>query len=333
MRWDRGVIVGALLAALAAIAWLVWPGARSVPSGERAPAHEDAAPPPPAPLAASGREARPAGATGPRVPETPTAPAVPPSHPAVPGTVKFVGGRPDGPVEVAVRSAEAVAARLSYSDRPWRFLNGPRIGPAADEEVARVAVRPDGRYGGAAFDEPGVELVSLDPGWVVVRPQGARGGGVTLTPAFTLFVVVVDDENGAALPQFDARIAARGLDEGISARSGGFASQWPRDGADALDVTLTVDALGYAAAQRAVRIVAERPVERIEIRMVRAAAVGTVAVEVVGAPAGLLAQAFDVEIRSSVGAGQDVARRPSCRCRHRYGSTLPRRPRTCRRPS
>jgi hypothetical protein len=226
------------------------------------------------------------------------------------GPVTFVGGRPDGPVEVAVRSAQAVAARLSYGDRPWRFLNGPRIGPTAQEEVARVVVRPDGRYDGHAFDAPGVELASLDPGWVVVRPDGARGGGVTLTPAFTLLVAVVDDDDGAALPRFDARIAARGFGEGLSARNGGFASQWPRDGADALDVSVTIDALGWVPAQRGVRIVAERPVERIEVRMVRAAAIGTVAIEVVGAPAGLLEQAFDVEIRSSVGAGQDVARRP-----------------------
>ncbi|MFO0931638.1 MAG: hypothetical protein U1E39_02905 [Planctomycetota bacterium] len=310
---DRGVIVGALLSVLAAIAWLAWPRADDVGLLEGAAERAAAAPVggvAPAPLAGSGREARPAPATGPRVPENSTAPVASPAAPTAPGTVKFVGGRPDGPVDVAVRSAEAVAARLGAGDRPWRFLDGPRIGPTADEEVARVAVRPDGRYDGAALDEPGVEVVSLDPGWVVVRSEGARGGGVTLTPAFTLLVVVVDDENGAALPRFDARIAARGLDEGVSARSGGFASQWPRDGAEALDVTLTVDALGYVAVQRAVRIVAERPVERIEVRMARAAAVGTVAIEVVGAPAGLLAQAFDVEIRSSVGSGQDVARRP-----------------------
>lgn len=313
MRVDRGVIVGALLAALAAIAWLAWPRADDVGSPEGASERAVAAPVggvAPTPLAGSGREARPAAATGPRVPEHSTAPEAPPAAPAAPGTVAFVGGRPDGPVEIAVRSAAAVAARLSYSDRPWRFLNGPRIGPAADEEVARVTVRPDGRYDGAAFDEPGVELASLDPGWIVVRSKGAGGGGTTLVPAFTLLVAVVDDDDGAALPRFDARVTARGIGEGLSARDGGFASQWPRDGADALDVTVTIDALGYVPAQREVRIVADRPVERLEVRMVRAAAVGTVAIEVVGAPAGLLEQAFDVEIRSSVGAGQDVARRP-----------------------
>lgn len=313
MRVDRGVIVGALLAALAAIAWLAWPRAEDVGPSETSsdgttPVTADATAP--APLAASGREARPAAATGPRVPESSTAPGASLAAPTAPGTVKFAGGRPDGPVEVAVRSAEAVAARLSYGDRPWRFLNGPKIGPMPEEEAARGVVRPDGRYDGAAFDAPDVELVSLDPGWVVVRSEGTRGGGATLTPAFTLLVAVVDDADGAALSRFDARVAARGVDEGLSARNGGLASQWPRDGADALDVTLTVDALGYVAVQRDVRIVADRPVERIEVRMVRATAVGTVAIEVVGAPAGLLDAAFDVEIRSSVGSGQDAARRP-----------------------
>ncbi|MBL9088546.1 MAG: hypothetical protein JNM10_15515 [Planctomycetia bacterium] len=313
MTSRRATIVVVGLLAMGVLVWLARPRPDDVGSPEGAPESAAAAPVDgvaPAALAASGREARSAPATGPRVPEHSTAPEVPPAAPAAPGTVAFVGGRPDGPVEIAVRSAEAVAARLSYGDRPWRFLTGPRIGPAADEEVARVTVRPDGRYDGAAFDEPGVELASLDPGWIVVRSKGAGGGGITLVPAFTLLVAVVDDDDGAALPRFDARITARGVGEGLSARDGGFASQWPRDGADALDVTVTIDALGYVPAQREVRIVADRPVERIEVRMVRATAVGTVAIEVVGAPAELLEQAFDVEIRSSVGAGQDVARRP-----------------------
>ncbi len=313
MRANRGIIVGVLLAVLAAIVWVAWPRADDIGPPEGASERAAAAPVGGgAPRHSRARDARP----GPRRPpglacrraRPPPWRRPPRRRPRARST--FVGGRPDGPVEIAVRSAQAVAARLSYSDRPWRFLNGPRIGPAADEEVARVTVRPDGRYDGAAFDEPGVELASLDPGWVVVRSERARGGGITLVPAFTLLVAVVDDDDGAALPRFDARVTARGFGEGLSARDGGFASQWPRDGADALDVTVTIDALGYVPAQREVRIVADRPVERIEVRMVRAAAIGTVAIEVVGAPAGLLAQAFDVEIRSSVGAGHDVARRP-----------------------
>lgn len=314
MRVDRRVVIGVLFAALVAIAWIAWPRAGDVGPSDASSERTHAVPAEgaaPAPLAASGREARPAPAIGPRVRGGPMTPATSPAVPAATRrTVTFVGGRPDGPVEIAVRSADAVAARLSYGDRPWRFLSGPRVGPAAGEEIARVAVRPDGGYDGAALDAPGVELVSMEPGWVVARRDGARGDEVTLVPAFTLLVVVVDDGDGAALPRLDGRVAARGFDEGLSARDGGFAAQWPRDGADVLDVTLTVDALGYVPAQRQVRIAAERPVERVEVRMVRVAATGTVAVEVVGAPAGLLEQPFDVEIRSAVGSGQNVARRP-----------------------
>ncbi|MBL9088545.1 MAG: hypothetical protein JNM10_15510 [Planctomycetia bacterium] len=181
--------------------------------------------------------------------------------------------------------------------------------PPRGTGVVRLRTEHDGTLAlpGGEDEEFQVQPVELD--WIVAVPRVGVGATVTVVPAFALSVRVVADADGAALATFEASATAQGSQRAFRATDGGFVVQWPRNGAEALDAVVTAAAPGFLPATRDVRIVASMPVERVELRLVRAPRPGAVEVTVVGAPAGLLERGFDVELREPTKPRSPVARR------------------------
>ena len=332
-RWPLALVLLAALAVGAYYALHRGPDAIDRDDRSTTAARDDqpAGPAPlaPIPLAPGGKTATRPPSPAPRMPTGEAdgphstnvgTPATAPGAGAERGVVRDLEGHPVPDLEVVRTPGSGRHGEYTYFGAQKVFRsNGAEPHLPADATTPRATTAADGTFrfpyshSQAYFnDGSGGEVTPASPEWMLPVASNTGAREILVEPAAWLSVRVVADEDGSAVPRFDARVGAalRGS-EGFTATDGGFVVQWPRGARyeAQIDATVTIAAVGFGPETREVRIPADRAAERIDFRLKRSNDTGTLVVRLIDAPASLVARPFDLEIRAPAHPRLNVDRR------------------------